>query len=409
MAEAFFWIANFVFWYPLIMCVIWIGGALIFHFRIERKPPLPVTETPFVSILVPCYNEEENIKETITHLENLNYPHYEVIAINDGSSDKTASALCELAEEMDKLRVVDLKENSGKANALYLGLMASKGEYLVCVDADSILDPNALNYFVPHFTNPNVGERVGAVTGNPRVRNRNTLLSRIQLCEYSSIIGMIKRTQRILGKVMTVSGVVVAFRKRAVLDCGLWDRDAITEDIAITWKLQKRFWDVRYEPNALCWMLVPETLKGLWTQRVRWAQGGIEILLRHWNIFTDWRQRRLFPVYFEQLLSVTWSICWTILILYFLVTIAAGGELLLPIFWAGSYLTIICLIQFFIAIIMDRKYDKDLVKYYLWAIWYPVLYWYFNALVLVRAIPKALKRKKGKYAVWESPDRGLPL
>ncbi|MGV2687283.1 glycosyltransferase, partial [Clostridium perfringens] len=119
-----------------------------------------------------------------------------------------------------------------------------------------------------------------------------------------SIIGSIKRTQRILGKVMTVSGVIVAFRKKALMDVGMWDRDMITEDIAISWKLQKRFWDIRYEPRALCWMLVPETLKGIWKQRVRWSQGGQEVVLRHWDIFKDWRQRRLWPIYIEQILSI---------------------------------------------------------------------------------------------------------
>lgn len=402
-------LTAFVFWYPLVMSVIWVGGALLFYIRRERKPPLPLYETPFVTIIVPCYNEEETIRETISNLQDLNYPEYEIIAVNDGSSDTTVQVLKECMDQTEKLRIIDLKKNAGKANALYLGLIASRGEYLVCIDADAILDKDALRYLIPHFTVPNIGERVGAVTGNPRVRNRSSLLARIQLCEFSSIIGLIKRCQRILGKVMTVSGVIVAFRKRALLDCGLWDRDIITEDIGVTWKLQKRFWDIRYEPRALCWMLVPETLKGLWNQRVRWAQGGLECILRHWDVFLDWRQRRLVPVYIEHVLSITWSLCWTFVSILFIVVMIIDSSLFIPIFWAGSYLTLVCLIQFFIAILMDRQYDKHLVKYYLWAVWYPVLYWYFNAFVILSAIPRALKSKKNAYAVWESPDRGIKL
>ncbi|MEK1828459.1 glycosyltransferase family 2 protein [Priestia megaterium] len=161
---------------------------------------------------------------------------------------------------------------------------------------------------------------MGAVTGNPRIRNRNTLLSRIQLVEYSSIIGSIKRTQRILGKIMTVSGVVVAFRKKALVDVGLWDRDMITEDIAVSWKLQQRFWDIRYEPRALCWMLVPETLKGIWNQRVRWAQGGQEVMLRHWKVLLKWKQRRIWVVYLEQWISTLWSFAWLFVTIMLLVT-----------------------------------------------------------------------------------------
>jgi len=398
----------FVFWYPLIMSMLWIVGGVLFYLKIERNSLPPLMEAPFVSILVPCYNEEDTIDETISHLERLNYPDYEVIAINDGSKDHTEEKLKALGEVCEKLRVINLKQNAGKANALYLGLIASKGEILVGIDADAILDKDALQHIIPHFTTPGFGERVGAVTGNPRIRNRSSLLAKVQVCEFSSIIGLIKRSQRILGKVMTVSGVIAAFRKSALLDCGLWDRDIITEDIGITWKLQKRFWDVRYEPRALCWMLVPETIKGFWKQRVRWAQGGIEALLRHWDIFLDWRQRRLIPIFIEQMFSILWSISWMITTLILITQLIFKGNIYYPVFWSGTYLSFLCVIQFFAAMIIDRKYDNGIMKYYLWAIWYPTFYWYFNALVVIWAIPKALFSAKGrKYAVWESPDRGL--
>ncbi len=390
------------------MSIIWVVGGILFYFRIERKPPLPLKDTPMVSILVPCFNEEKNIEDTIKYLSVLNYPNYEVIAINDGSRDRTEAILEELLDIYSVLRVINLKENSGKANALYLGLLASRGEIIVGIDADAILDRDALRYIVPHFTLHGIGERVGAVTGNPRVRNRSSLLSRIQLCEFSSIIGLIKRSQRMLGKVMTVSGVVAAYRKAALFDCGLWDRDTITEDIGVTWKLQKRFWDVRYEPRVICWMLVPETLRGFWKQRVRWAQGGVEALLKHWNIFLDWRQRRIYLVYLEELISVIWSFCWMISTISFLTRITFGNANIASVLWSGSYLSLICIVQFLFAMLIDSRYDVHLIKYYIWAVWYPVFYWYFNAFVIMKALPRAFSnRRKNKFAVWESPDRGL--
>lgn len=383
------------------MSFVWIVGSLIFYFTVEKKEIEQFDELPFISLLVPCYNEQDILDNTIKELNKLNYPNYEILLINDGSSDQTGDVLVEAANKYDNLRVIQLEQNAGKANALYLGLIAAKGEYIVGVDADSYLDPEALNYMIPHFKNPNVG----AVTGNPRVRNRTTLLSKIQLCEFSSIIGQIKRTQRIFGKVMTVSGVVVAFRKRALLDCGLWDKDIITEDIGVTWKLQKSFWDVRYEPRAICWMLVPETIIGLWKQRVRWAQGGLEVILRHWRIIFDWKQRRLVPILLEQILSTIWSLMWltsTIVMIVKLILYGGTFDVYQP-----QCLIIVCLIQFFVAMKIDSRYDKDFSKYYLWAIWYPVIYWYINALVVIRALPKALLSKKGEFAVWESPDRGV--
>ena len=301
-------IEEFVFWYPALMSVAWVVGGILFYFGNERRGPLPLYETPMVSILVPCYNEAETIAHTVMELSKLKYPNYEIIAINDGSSDNTSEVIQCLLPKYRRLRFVDLKENNGKANALYLGLIAAKGEILMGVDSDSYLMPDALNYIVPHFTNPYNGERVGAVTGNPRVRNRSSLLAKLQLCEYASIVSLIKRTQRVWGKVMTVSGVVVAFRKRALLDCNLWDRDMITEDIGVTWKLEKNFWDVRYEPNALCMMLVPETVKGLFKQRKRWSQGGMEILRRHYDVVGHWKTRRMILVYLEQITSIVWAI-----------------------------------------------------------------------------------------------------
>ncbi|MFZ5824311.1 MAG: poly-beta-1,6-N-acetyl-D-glucosamine synthase [Bacillota bacterium] len=409
MLPVFKGLAAFVFYYPLFMSMIWMVGGVLFYWRRERMAeaePTPGPDSPLVSILIPAYNEEQTIEETVLRHQNLNYPNYEIIVINDGSKDRTAQILQSLMTRNLNLRVVNLLRNGGKANALYAGLAAARGEYLVTIDSDATLDRNALYYLIQHFIAPNSGERVGAVTGNPRVRNRSTLLARIQVVEFASIIGMIKRAQRIWGKVMTVSGVIVAFRKRALMDCGLWDKDLITDDIGVTWKLQRRFWDVRYEPRAICWMLVPETFRGLWRQRVRWAQGGLEVLLRHWDVLLDWRQRRLIPIYLEQWMSVIWSFAWiiaTVLMLFGVVL----DERFIPGLWPGVYLSIICVIQFALAMVIESRYEREITRYYLWAAWYGIAYWYLNVAYIVAALPKALRSKRAAHAVWDSPDRGL--
>jgi biofilm PGA synthesis N-glycosyltransferase PgaC len=400
-------LASFVFWYPFIMSLFWIAGTLIYIRYRDRDPKVDFStiEWPLVSFLVPSYNEEETIEETLKHLLALDYPSKEIILINDGSTDGTAAILKEISRNHPEVRVIQLYENKGKANALHLGAHASKAEFLICLDSDAILDQDAPYYLIHHFLHK--GERLGAVTGNPRIRNRNTLLSRIQLVEYSSIIGSIKRTQRILGKVMTVSGVVVAFRKKALVDVGLWDRDMITEDIAVSWKLQQRFWDIRYEPRALCWMLVPETLKGIWNQRVRWAQGGQEVMLRHWKVLLKWKQRRIWIVYLEQWISTLWSFAWLFVTIMLLVTASSPQDMLFWFTFTSFSLVFMSLIQLFIALKIDSKYD-NVKRYYVWAAWYPALYWIVNTIVVVGAFPRAIRsRVKGGYATWSSPDRGL--
>lgn len=400
-------LANYVFWYPFVMSLFWIVGSILFTRRREQSIELKSNEIewPMISILIPCYNEEDTIEETIAYIDKIVYENKEIIAVNDGSKDKTGEILHKLAKQYDNLKIIDCKENRGKATALKLATFASKAEYLICVDSDAVLDPYAAHYLIYHFLHR--GERLGAVTGNPRIRNRDTLLARLQIVEYASIIGAIKRSQRMWGKIMTVSGVVVAFRKKALVDVGLWDHDMITEDISISWKLQERFWDIRYEPRALCWMLVPETIRGIWKQRIRWAQGGQEVILRHWRIILDWRHRRLWPIYYEQWASLFWNYSWVIVTIYYFIISDTIQELLIWLTFSSFSLVFLCLIQLFISVIIDSKYDNTF-PYFLWGAWYPFIYWVLNATIVMFALPKAIKsRIKGGYATWTSPDRGI--
>ncbi len=393
------------------MAYVWIFGSIIFKmFRENRlSSPPPILSNPPVSILIPCHNEEDCIEETIERIFMQQYPHFEVIAIDDASTDSTSAILKRLQEKYRHLRVITLKSNQGKGMGLIMATLASRSEYILGIDADAILDPDALRWMIWHFQN---SPRVGAVTGNPKVRNRTSMLAKIQVGEFSSIIGMIKRAQRILGKIYTVSGVVVTFRKRALMDVGFWSNDMVTEDIDISWKLQLNFWDIRYEPRALCWILVPETLKGIFKQRLRWSQGGNEVLLKYYWCIRDWRCRRIWPLYLEYGISVLWCYSFlTVVILYLthlvfkmppeltVRTLAPG--------WTGVIMGITCLAQFSIGLLFDAKYDKSLVKLIPWLIWYPAIYWIVNCSVTICAFPKAILKKKGSLAVWESPDRGM--
>ncbi len=401
-------LSLYVILYPMTMSLIWIMGSIIHYFSYERKYEKTMLEIPKVSILVPCYNEEDNLQEIIYRLDNLNYPNYEIVAINDGSSDSTIDILNELNKHYDKLKVVNSITNKGKANALHLGFKCCDGEIIVGVDADAYIDKEALNYLVPHFLTENNGMNVGAVTGNPRVRNRRNLLSKIQMGEFSSIVGMIKRTQRLSNVAMTVSGVIAAFKREALIDVGLWQTDMITEDIAVTWQLHQANWQIIYEPKAICWMLVPERLPGLWKQRVRWSQGGVEVLFR--NFIPAIRNRRFVSLVllFEQILGIIWAYSWFIYFLISLYNYMVYGFSIS--YFQRDLLFSVAIVQFFVAIIIESKYDERFYRTYLWIVWYPLVYWYFNAFTIIKAFIMVTKQKlfekKQEFAVWESPDRG---
>lgn len=412
MREVFRYISDFIYLYPLLMSFVWMTGGLLFFWRHERKQQqVPVLASyPFFSILIPCHNEQDQITETVEQLLELKYPDYEIIVIDDGSTDRTARIIKSLCDRDERVRAVYLETNQGKAAGLNIGTLVARGELLLTLDADALLSPDSLHWIAWHFEKY---PRVGAVTGNPRIINRTSLLAKIQTGEFATIIGLIKRTQRLLGKVLTVSGVIAAFRRSALHSAGFWDTDMVTEDIDITWKLEKQFWDVRYEPRALCWIYVPETLKGLWRQRMRWSQGGVEVLKKHKDIWLQWRQRRLWPVYLESTVSVIWAYCfWGMVFLWLGTAIfdLHGGlrpSAPLPPKWTGSILALTCILQFAVSLYVDRSYEKKMFRYLFWVIWYPFMYWMISSFTVIFATPKALFKRKGKRAVWKSPDRGL--
>ena len=407
-------ILSFLFYYPLFMAYLWMTGAIFYYFRFEKKyinlklPPL-LKEYPGVAIVVPCHNEEENVRETVTQLLNQKYPDFEVIAVNDGSSDQTQQILEEMAKRDKRLRVIQLATNQGKAVGLNMASLLTNKDFLVCVDGDTLLDEHAVAWFMQHFVN---GSRVGAVTGNPRIRNRSSLLGKVQVGEFSSILGLIKRAQRVYGRLFTVSGVISAFRKTALHEVGYWSPEMLTEDIDVSWKLQFSHWDIRYEPKALCWILMPETIAGLWRQRSRWAMGGVQALFKYFPQLFSWRNRRMWIIYFEFVTSLMWaySMLIAILISLFSLIVSMPGYLhVLPILpgWTGVVIGTTCMLQITVSMFLDHKYDVGLSKIYFWMIWYPLLYWMINMLTIVVALPKVLYRNKNQKAVWVSPDRGI--
>ena len=389
-------------------------GSLYYWIHFERKhsnPKYPpeLRRYPKIALVVPCFNEAKNIRGTLLNLLGQNYPDFEIIAINDGSTDHSAEILLELARQYPKIRVITQLENQGKAIGLTSAALLTDAEFLLCIDGDALLDHQAARWMLQHFIG---SPRVGAVTGNPRIRNRSTLLGKIQVGEFSSIIGLIKRAQRTYGRLFTVSGVCAMFRKSALTDVGFWSPETLTEDIDISWKLQIRHWDVRFEPAATCWILMPETLKGLWSQRLRWATGGTQAMIKYAPLLINWKSRRMWPIFLEYGLSLFWAYSMLIVAIVFALSamfiFPQNFEItaLLP-GWSGTLIAITSLIQIGFSLILDSRYDHRLLRNYFFIIWYPLAYWVLNMLTAIVSFPSALLRDKSERGTWKSPDRGL--
>jgi biofilm PGA synthesis N-glycosyltransferase PgaC len=399
---------SFFAWYPLVSSGVLVLVSLTYYFRRERrgeiKPEVDPSFTPHVSIVIAAYNESEHIVDTIRGLLAIAYPNYEIVIIDDGSTDFTARRVLPFVRD-GKVRLVRKLMNEGKAMALNDGLRCANGEIILVMDADAIPDPQILNVVVPHFKSP----RVGAVTGNPRVFNRTTLLCKLQAIEFTAIISLQRRSQRVWGRILTMSGVVGAFHRSAMLDVGLYSPDMATEDIDLSWKLQLRHWDIRYEPRAVVWMRVPETFRGLWRQRRRWARGLAQVLRRHGTTATAWEHRRLWPLVFESWLSIAWAYCFLVLTTLWIFCYAFGyppvGASPIPNWW-GMLIGTMCLAQLLTGVLLDRRYDRRIPLYYFSAVFYPLLYWIIMAVVTSIATPGAIFRKPDDGPVRWKPVRG---
>ncbi|MFN8179356.1 MAG: glycosyltransferase [bacterium] len=383
----FGWIVFFA-WYPMLTGLMWILTSLLYWWHRERRmrtpPPLPV-DPPFVTVMIPVYCEALNIERTVRSALAIDYPRFEILLVDDASTDDTLARVWPLLN--GKVRLVRKLVNEGKAMALNDGLRCARGEVIMVIDADARPAPDILRWIAPHFRSP----RVGAVTGNPRVANRGTLLARLQAIEFTSIVSLQKRAQRVWGRILTVSGVVGAFHRRALEDVGLFSPDMATEDIDVSWKLQLRAWDIRYEPGAVVWMQVPDRWRDLWKQRRRWSLGLAQVLRRHGRRLFAWRSRRLWPVLAESVTSIFWGYSFVILTSVWILSYAVGyppvGASPIPNWWGMSMATV-CLAQLLTGVLLDRRYDYRLGRSFAIAIFYPLIYWMFLAVVTVRSTPR---------------------
>lgn len=237
---------------------------------------------PFISIIVPVYNEGKVVAESIRSLLRLDYSNYEIIVVNDGSSDDTydvAKSIVGFQEgRYGKIKVSLInKPNGGKARALNAGISYSKAEIVLCMDGDSQLSEDSLRMAVRHFTDPHIG----AVAGNVKVMNRKKFLTDLQALEYVEGLNMARAAQSYAKLVNIIPGPIGLFRKKAIEDVGYYSSDTFAEDADVTLKLLSHGWKIYYEPRAISYTEAPEKLYQLLKQRYRWTRGILQAVRKH--------------------------------------------------------------------------------------------------------------------------------
>src|SRR4051812_5109028 len=256
------------------------------HVRVTRKRPPDPDFTPPVTIVVPAFEEAVGIEQAVRSLASVDYPGFEVVVVDDGSSDGTGDIVAGLG--LANVRLIR-QANAGKPAALNTGVRAARHDLIVTVDGDTVFERDTLRALVQPFRD----EGVGAVSGNTKVGNRGGLLGRWQHIEYVMGFNLDRRLYDVLRCMPTVPGAIGAFRRDALDDIGGVSSATLAEDTDITIAIGRKGWHVVYAEDARAWTEAPSSLSALWRQRYRWSFGTMQAVWKHKGAGLRRDQRRI--------------------------------------------------------------------------------------------------------------------
>ncbi|MDC7289743.1 glycosyltransferase family 2 protein [Blautia schinkii] len=280
-------------WLLMIMNVILSVGGFLYYMKVGKGDGrIPLEKYPMVSVLVPAHNESIVITRTVRSLLKFHYPKelYEIIVINDNSSDDTAEKLMELQKEFPEHKLIVINTGpevggTGKSNALNIGFSMSRGEVIAIYDADNTPEPDALIILVENLM---ADDKLGAVIGKFRTRNRNaSLLSRFVNIETLAYQCMNQAGRYFFFKLCTIPGTNYVIRRSIIEEIGGWDVKALSEDTEISFRLYRMGYYIKQMPLAVTWEQEPHLLKVWFKQRTRWAKGNIYVLLKNFRYGFD--------------------------------------------------------------------------------------------------------------------------
>jgi len=278
LAEAGYYLGKFfnaTFILFLVLGSIRLLTVLILAIRARKKEKakelIPLKNSPLVSIIVPAFNEEVNAVSSLNNLLKCTYPNFNIIFIDDGSSDQTLEVVKNAFENHPQVTILH-KPNGGKASALNYGIGHTDAPILVCIDADTKLKPDAVERMAMHF----IKEEVGAVAGNVKVGNEINLITRWQSIEYTTSQNMDRKAFSLLNAITVVPGAIGAFRKSAVLEAGGFTSDTLAEDCDLTIRILREGYIISNENGAIAMTEAPESIKQFLKQRFRWTFGVLQ-------------------------------------------------------------------------------------------------------------------------------------
>lgn len=310
------------------MCVIWllvginlflsIGGFMHMHKMGKTSGRIPLAHYPFVSVMVPAHNEAKVLAHTVRALLALDYPQdrYEIIIINDNSTDGTAQMLRDIQAQLPQRNLIvvntdDVVGGSGKSNALNIGLNVARGELLAIYDADNTPEPQALSILVENLMQD---DTLGAVIGKFRTRNRNSsLLTRFVNIETLAYQCMNQAGRWFYFGLCTIPGTNFVIRRDVIEKIGGWGFGALAEDTEISFRIYQMGYRIGMFPQSVTWEQEPDRVDIWMKQRTRWAVGNLHVLLDNFRFIFDRKSGpvRLDILYYSMLyvLMLTALVC----------------------------------------------------------------------------------------------------
>ena len=356
----------------------------------------PILNYPLVSIIVPAYNEEVNIVGSLRNLLKCDYPNFNIVFVDDGSKDKTWEMVTsEFPADTPNLKLLT-KPNGGKASALNYGIESTNADYVVCIDADTKLAPNAVSIMMKHFLmQTDSSEEIGAVAGVVKVGNEVNLLTKWQNIEYITSQNFDRKGFAYANAITVVPGAIGAFKKKAIEDAGGFTTDTLAEDCDLTIRILRAGYRVTNEPKAIAYTEAPETLKMFMKQRFRWSFGVMQTFWKHSDQLFSNKNKSLgwiaLPdiLIFKYIIPVFSPIA-DILMIFGLFTDNAS-----KILWYYVLFTIVDTTIAAISFLFEKENPLKLI----WLIPQRLIYRWIMLVVLYRSLKRALKGELQNWGV----------
>ena len=395
--------------YVLLLALIFMLRAPIYlALALLRREPKGIDPAfkPKVSVIVPAYNEEKVIARTLQSILRSKYENYEIIVIDDGSTDRTADIAESFVPGNRHLTVIR-HANKGKWHAVDLGVLHSDAPIFLIVDADTLLDPDAICEIVQPFKD----DAVGAVAGTVEVGNENGILTILQSIEYRINQIVLRRAYEMFHGILVVPGAIGAWRREAVIKAGFVSGDTITEDADMTVAVHRAGYRVKYQDRARSYTEAPDTVKDLLKQRFRWSFGMLQVAWKHKRSVLEGRVVGVISMTDAVLTQFIGSVLYVLIDVIFVVSLY---QLVTSLFVDGqpvfSSISVIAMLSYAVLTLVDvfnltaAFYFEKKVEWKLY-LYLPFVRFGYRQLMYIASIKAIIRAVTGHTGQWNKLNR----